>query len=671
MCEPGRSPWTAAALVVFLHAALIAGVRADPLPGGTLDPTTIPKFVEPLVVPPAMPPSESDAGVTYQIAVREFRQQVLPPGLPMTTVWSYGSIDHPGTVAEGGSFHYPAFTIEADVGQAVTVKWVNDLKDPETGTFRPHLLALDQTLHWANPTGNCVEDTTATSDCRGHAPGRYRGPVPMVVHLHGGDTGEESDGYPEAWYLPDAVNIPDAYATHGRRYADITGTDYDVPGQAIFRYPNDQAATTLWYHDHTLGMTRLNVYAGPAGFYLLRGGAGDLAAGPLPGPAPGVGADPFATWYEVPIVIQDRSFNGDGSLFYPATRAFFDGFRGPPEPGSDVPHVWNPEFFGNTIVVNGRTWPYLEVEPRRYRLRLLNGSGARFLILTTEGEDGGPGLTFWTIGGDGGFLPAPVERTHLLLGPAERADTVVDFSGLAAGTEVTLLNVGPDEPFGGGSPGEDFPPADPGTTGQVMQFRVVALASPDTSTPPAELALPAPPALGPESRTRALSLNEEDSRMLCVSRQGGTVPCGSSAAVDAFGPVRALLGTMDGDASPIPLLWDDAVTENPDLGATEVWELYNFTADAHPIHVHLVQFEVVNRQSLAGDDGMAEPPARLTGDPRGPEPWETGRKDTVIAYPGEVTRVKARFDRAGLYVWHCHILEHEDNEMMRPLRVGP
>jgi FtsP/CotA-like multicopper oxidase with cupredoxin domain len=204
-----------------------------------------------------------------------------------------------------------------------------------------------------------------------------------------------------------------------------------------------------------------------------------------------------------------------------------------------------------------------------------------------------------------------------------------------------------------------------------MQFRVVPLASPDTSTPPAELALPAPPALGPESRTRALSLNEEDSRMLCVSRQGGTVPCGSSAAVDAFGPVRALLGTMDGDASPIPLLWDDAVTENPDLGATEVWELYNFTADAHPIHVHLVQFEVVNRQSLAGDDGMAEPPARLTGDPRGPEPWETGRKDTVIAYPGEVTRVKARFDRAGLYVWHCHILEHEDNEMMRPLRVGP
>jgi FtsP/CotA-like multicopper oxidase with cupredoxin domain len=661
----------AAALVGLLHVTYSSGVRADPLPGGTLDPTTIPKFVEPLVVPPAMPASESDAGVTYQIAVREFRQQVLPPGLPMTTVWSYGSIDHPGTVAEGGSFHSPAFTIEADVGQPLTVKWVNDLKDPETGTFRPHLLAVDQTLHWANPTGSCVAGTMPTSDCRGRSPGRYRGPVPMVVHLHGGDTGAESDGYPEAWYLPDAVDIPGAYATHGRHYADITGTDYDVPGQAIFRYPNEQAATTLWYHDHTLGMTRLNVYAGPAGFYLLRGGAGDLAAGTLPGPAPGVGADPFATWYEIPIVVQDRSFNRDGSLFYPATRAFFDGFRGPPAPESDVPRAWNPEFFGNTIVVNGRTWPYLEVEPRRYRLRLLNGSGSRFLVLTTEGEAGGPGLTFWTIGGDGGFLPVPVARTHLLLGPAERADTIVDFSGLAAGTEVTLLNVGPDEPFGGGSPGEDFPPADPGTTGQVMQFRVVPLASPDTSTPPAELALPAPPALGPEGTTRALSLNEEDSRVLCVSRQGHTVPCGSSVAVDAFGPVRALLGTMDGAASPIPLLWDDAVTENPGLGATEVWELYNFTADAHPIHVHLVQFEVVNRQSLAGDDGMAEPPARLTGDPRGPEPWETGRKDTVIAYPGEVTRVKARFDRAGLYVWHCHILEHEDNEMMRPLRVGP
>jgi FtsP/CotA-like multicopper oxidase with cupredoxin domain len=404
----------------------------------------------------------------------------------------------------------------------------------------------------------------------------------------------------------------------------------------VFEYPNDQRAATLWYHDHTLGMTRLNVYAGPAGFYLLRGGPADEVGGVLPGPAPALGDPPGIAYYEIPLAIQDRSFGGDGSLFYPDSREFFDEFPGPYVPVSDIAPIWNPEFFGNTIVVNGRTWPYLEVEQRRYRFRILNGCNSRFLILRLSN-----GLPFWLIGTDGGFLPAPVEQTQLLLSPAERADVIVDLTNVPAGSEIILENLAPDEPFGGGVPGVDFPPADPGSTGQVMQFRVVPAAGPDPSTPPPQLTLPVFTPLGPAVATRRVSLNEVD-----------------SAVLEDVGPRAALLGTVAPDGTGVPLGWDDTITENPAVGAIEVWELFNFTEDAHPIHIHEVQFQVVDRQPLEGP-------------PRPPEPWETGFKDTVIAYPDEITRVKARYGTAGLFVWHCHIVEHEDHEMMRPYRVGP
>jgi bilirubin oxidase len=656
------------ALVASVTVVFAPSARAQ-LPGGSLDPTTIPKYVTPLVVPPAMPTSTSDTTVDYQIAVRQFSQQILPPGFPATTVWSYGSVDRPGTVAEGGSFNYPAFTIEATAGTPTRVKWINDLKDTN-GNFLPHLLPVDQTLHWANPARACLDGTTRT-DCAGFLDGAYTGPVPTVTHVHGAHVAPESDGYPEAWYLPAARNIPGGYATRGSHYGQMSGAP-DVAGQAIFRYSNDQRATTLWYHDHTLGITRLNVYAGPAGFYLLRGGKadGDLAPGTLPGPAPGVGADPFGKYYEIPIVIQDRSFNSDGSLFYPGTRRFFDGYTGPYIPTSDISPKWNPETFGNVTVVNGRTWPYLEVEPRRYRFRFLNGCNARFLILTT-GRPEAPALTFWRIGADGGFLPEPVRQTSLLLGPAERADVVVDFSEFAPGTSIDLLNVGPDEPFGGGVPGVDFATSDPGTTGQVMRFKVVPLASVDGSTPPARLRLPAPPRIGAPSTTRQVSLNEASSRRRCLSSQGYSVPCLAPGATE-FGPVHSMLGPVDSAGFPVPTPWASAVTENPALGATETWEIYNFTADAHPIHIHLVQFQVLDRQPLVTDaDGLTAPPITFAGAPRPPEPWESGRKDTVIVYPGELARVKAVYDLPGEFVWHCHILEHEDNEMMRPYRVGP
>jgi spore coat protein A len=613
------------------------------IPGGSLPPTSIPKYVAPLVVPPAMPVTDSSGAIdSYEISVRQFQQQILPAGLPMTTVWSYGSATHSGT------FNYPAFTIEAAFRRPVRVKWINNLTD-SSGSFLPHLLPVDPTLHWANPPGGIAgRDMRPTFTS---TPGPYRGPVPIVPHLHGGHNEEESDGYPEAWYLPAANNIPPGFATEGSFYDAFKNEFFDKRGvlwsrgSAIFQYANDQRASTLWYHDHTLGMTRLNVYAGPAGFYLIRGGADDLPSGILPGPAPALGDPPGTKYYEIPIAIQDRSFNSDGSLFYPTSRKFFDEFAGPYIPGSDISPIFNPEFFANTVVVNGRTWPVLEVEPRRYRFRFLNGCNSRFLILKlvinpTERRPETPSLPFWQIGSEGGFLPKPVMLQGLLMGLAERADVIVDFTRLRAGTEVHLINEGPDEPFGGGTPGKDFAAANPATTGQVMKFFVVPLASSDNSTPPQRLVLPTFTPLGAAVRTRKVSLNEEDSALL-----------------EGVGPRAALLGTLDANANAVHMGWDDPITENPELNSIEVWEIYNFTEDAHPIHIHEVQFQVVNRQEFEE--------RRI----RSPEAWESGFKDTVIAYPEEITRVKVLFDLPGRYVWHCHIVEHEDNEMMRPYDV--
>ena len=650
--------WTMINRRQFLKASGLAGAGllvpwkgkafAVSIPGGSLAPLSIPKYQMPLVIPPAMPKTgRIGAADYYEIAVRQFQQQILPPGMPMTTVWSYGSVNHPET------FNYPAFTIEANYHIPVRVKWINGLVDPG-GNFLPHLLPVDPTLHWANPPGPRDMRPTFAS-----TPGPYIGPVPIVTHLHGGHTAQESDGYAEAWFLPAANNIPGGFATEGTRY-EFFRYEFQKkfgkvwkPGTATFQYENDQRAGTFWYHDHTLGMTRLNVYAGPAGFYLLRRGPGDLPPAVIPGPAPGVGADPLGRFYEIPLAIQDRSFNPDGSLFYPDTRAFFDEFAGPYIPGSDVPPIWNPEFFANTMVVNGQTWPFLEVEPRRYRFRCLNGCNSRFLILKIVSDPplaSRPvepvALPFWQIGADGGFLPKPVQLDQLLMAPAERADVIVDFTGLRVGTERYLINEGPDEPFGGGTLGTDFFAADPETTGQVMKFRVVPLASRDTSRDPARLTLPAfKPLKKQADNIRQVSLNEEAS----------TVP-------GFDGPIAALLGTLNVEGSepvPTPLGWDDPITENPALNSIEIWEMYNFTEDAHPIHIHEVQFQLVNRQSL--DDDVVRPP----------ESWETGFKDTIIAYPGEITRVKVLFDLPGLYVWHCHIVEHEDNEMMRPYRIGP
>ena len=678
--------WVGGASAGFYLMGRLPGISAPvalgaALPGGTLDPTTIPKYMTPLLIPPVMPkagtitmPGGKPAD-RYEISMKQISQQILPAGLPETTVWGYGSVNGAGSRNALLLHNAPSLTIEAQWNRPVRIKWINDLKNAN-GNFLPHLLPVDPTLHWANPPGG-TEGRDTRPDFS-ETPGPYDGPVPIVTHVHGAvGVADDSDGYAEAWYLPMANNIPAGFAKEGTWYNFFAGkakASYGVdwgPGFATFQYPNHNRASTIWYHDHALGMTRLNVYAGPAGFYLVRGGpAGDKevlnsrtgTTAVLPGPAPKDGDKfpPNKTYYEIPIAIQDRAFNSDGSLFYPDSRVFFDGLTGDYIPDGDFSPIWNPEFFGNTIMVNGNTWPFLTVEKRRYRFRFLNGCQSRFLILDFSNI---PGVEVWQIGNEGGFLAAPVNITadhqdRLLMGLAERADVIVDFTNVPVGEHI-LANIGPDEPFGGGEPPDDFDFADPDTTGQVMQFRVVPALTVDNTTPPQFLTLPAITPLPAETFTRPLALIEKAG----VGHDANNDP--------VEGPIEALLGNVDAEGLTVERLWMNPVTENPAVGATELWELYNTTADAHPMHIHEITFEVENREGLVTEGEEVVQPIQLDGNVTPPEAWESGFKDTVIAYPGQVTRVRARFVTPGQFVWHCHIVEHEDNEMMRPYRIGP
>ena len=531
-----------------------------------LNAATHPKFIVPVAVPPLI---DARAGGHFDIGVSEFTQSLglFAPGdnLPLTTkLWGYH-----------GS--YPGPTILARRNVPVSVKWTNGLGG------KKHLLPIDTSLHWANPLGLT------------HAARGYSGPVPIVAHLHGGHTRSDSDGLPDAWFTP-------GFAQTGRLF------------NPVYTYDNDQEAATLWYHDHALGVTRLNVYAGLAGFYLLSDANEDalnLPSGP----------------YEIGLAIQDRMFTADGQLYYPSE---------PEEPGAPEPSVL-PEFFGDFILVNGRAWPFLEVEPRLYRFRMLNGSDSRFYTLYLSS-----GQRIWQIGTDSGLLNEPVSMDQLTLGPGERADVLLDFTN-RAGQQIILRNHA-RAPFPKGAA------PDPRTVGQIMAFRVtkplntvVPLATIPSSLRP--LAGPIQ-SLGQTGTTRKLLLFE---------------------GADQYGRLQPALGTING-----ALLWSDPVTEEPRLNDIEVWEVYNSTEDAHPIHLHLVSFQIVSRQHFSAYQNPttgALSGIRLMGRPKVPQPNERGWKDTAIMFPGEVTRIIAKFDRRGEYVWHCHILSHEDHEMMRPYRV--
>lgn len=615
-------------ILLFLLGSVTISTAAPPapLPGPTLNPLTIPKYVNQLVIPPSYAPTvvtdpETGAVVShdYSVDTSQFMQQVLPAPLPATTVWGYG-----GMVQMPGGPQYfrnaPGATFEATRGVPVNVNWTNGI----TGS---HLFPVDPTLHWADPNGMGMPMPPFPAYPTGFA--QAQSPVPLVPHLHGGEVRSDSDGNPEAWWTADGKTGP-AYS----------GT--------TFNYPNTQPATTLWYHDHALGITRINVMSGLAGFYLLRD-PDDTLASSLP-----------SGQYEVPLVIQDRSFNADGSFFFDSVGV-----------NPDIHPYWTPEFFGNVIMVNGGVWPNFNVEPRQYRFRVLNGSNARFYDLRLIDPVSGARVPFTQIGSDGGYLPAPVDmKNGMVIAPGERADILVDFSALAPGTRIQMQNSA-KAPYPNGAA------ADPKTTGQIMQFTVNNAPAVTPAALPA--ALNTIPVLAPNKAERVLTLNE---------------------VMGPAGPVEALLNGQK---------WAAAATELPQVGSTEDWVIVNMTGDTHPIHLHLVQFQVIGRQSYnitkytaawtAANPGMlpltvptvpVSPADYLKGRLRAPAANEMGWKDTVQANPGEVLRIRVRVapqDAVGAapgvnlftfdpgigpgYVWHCHILDHEDNEMMRPMVIAP
>ena len=490
-----------------------------------LDPNSLAQFVDPLPVPEIARPAGLHASPTDPALKLPYYR------IPMRQFESKIHRDLKPTRQWGYGGSSPGPTLETRSGQGLLVEWANELPDA-------HMLPIDYTIHGAEADKPAVR---------------------TVVHLHGAKASPESDGYPEHWF---------------------------VPGKsAVCHYPNAQDAAMLWYHDHALGINRLNVFAGLLGGFVVRDeveDALDLPRGK----------------YEIPLIVYDRIFDLEGQLNYPIS--------------ADAKKPWTPEVFGDAILVNGKLFPFLEVEPRKYRFRVLNASNARFLHLSLPG-----GATIHQIGTDQGLLSAPVPLNRVDLSPGERADLIVDFSG-AAGSNLVMKN---------------------GVL-TVMQFRVSRGAG-DAKPLPARLRPVAKLEEASVAKTRLLSLVEVDDQ---VQR-----------------PVTMLLNNAH---------WSMPVTENPVLDSTEIWGLVNTTDDAHPIHLHLVRFQILDRRSFNINAYWGHGELKYTGPVVLPDASEAGWKDTVRADPGMVTRIIARFEGfKGRYVWHCHILEHEDNEMMRPFDV--
>ena len=574
-------------------------------------------------------------------------------------------------------------------GTPTTIRYVNTLPTPAKGSRLAKLLTVDQTIHWADPEHQMGSRSSRKP---------YIGSIPAVPHLHGAVVPSASDGFPEAWFTADG--------RHGPAYSTVEPTSANA---ATYRYPNAQPATALWFHDHALGLTRINVFAGLAAFYLVRDAYDTgLANNPMGLPA----GD-----QEIELLIQDRQFDVHGQLLFPNGTPDDNpvGLNGPP-PNPSIHPWWIPEFFGDVMVVNGKSWPYLEVEPRRYRFRVLNGCNARFLqmrLVTSAGYRPGPAI--WQVGTDGGLLDRPVKlldshgigANQLFLAPAERADVIVDFSSLA-GQQLTLVNSAP-APY----PDGDYP--DPSTNGHIMQIRVTLPASArDTTYDPASgAALRGGPRqrpaivrlVNPASGTLAHGVVPSTMRRLVlveVEGPGGPIEVlvnntkwtglreGTSTVVAGarlMPPMRHVTGAMEGM---------NYLTELPRVGSTELWEIINLTDDAHPIHLHLIQFQLMNRQYIdstdyryaydsafpggqfAGleDDGswgsvhyeagtyipgygppLPYAPAKpgtalggnpdvtpyLVGAPLLPDGNEAGWKDTIKVFPGQLARIVARW----------------------------
>ncbi len=712
-----------------------------PLPGGA-----IPQFVDPL-------PKLDAAGGTIQtivasaaqiqIEMQEFRANMLPHtfnGGAYAGTWVWGYVKS-GTDTKKIRDTYTGPVVVATRGTPTEFKFTNSLGTTDSTNVSAYSNSIDQSLHWANP--NMVDRYIPHSDSDpawvGN-PEHYKGAIPAAVHLHGAEDPAAIDGGPDSWFTSSGQHGPAFYSKDGNSKGNY----------CIYRYPNVQEAAPIWFHDHTLGATRLNVYCGLAGGYLLIDPALNLPQGlNATGLRAGALGPNAADDSLIPLVIQDRMFDTEGQLYFPA------GPLDPLSPALNPEHRWwVPEFFGNTTCVNGKVWPYLEVKAQRYRFLIINGSNARTWELTFQGNDNAPAI--WQIGTDQGYLDKPVAVDPLVLLPGERAEIIVDFGGLEPDVSLILNNIGPDEPFDGVLGAQ--PPADPNTTGQVLQFRIEeGAALPDTS-------------FDPSSGTAIRSGNSAIVRLVNPSK--GTLASGVTPALTRLltlneiareetitadgirwtgGPLEILVnntrwnGRRPNDGNPNDMetpadqsTWikdglGNYVSELPREGETEIWEIVNLTMDAHPIHTHLTQFQLMNRQAFDKDaylalynaafpDGTFKPAAgpplpyspaggKLGGNPditpalngtiSPPNPNEAGWKDTVLTPPDMVTRFVVRWAPTDVpantpsgspllryvflpndpiplktgssfdYVWHCHIVDHEDNEMMRPDQVVP
>lgn len=717
------------AALLLLGSGIAHAVQVQ-LPG-----KDIPKYVEPLPLlefefinatsgpltgvlaglPPLGTTDPLLPSTTFPVNAEEFRSQILPsklawPGAPATcgldtasSTWGYLS----GVANTEGMIRptYLGPVVISETGVAVQPTYGNNL--PLGGVVQANL-PIDQTLDWADPLGatgpvGCLPDPI-THEYRNPVCGvfPYIGPIPIATHMHGAEVAAAFDGGPDAWF------------TAGNA---ITGPGW--PG-AEYNYPNNQQESTIWFHDHALGITRLNVYAGLAGLMPIIDPANPITAS-LP---------QLGNGHDIPLIIQDRTFDTNCEIFY--------NLASNPQPNPTVHPFWIPEFIGDTIVVNGKTWPFLDVEPRQYRFRFVNGSNARFYVLTVNESKMNRGgknviskttLPIISIATDDGYLDAAVASPNVTIGPGERYEIILDFTGVPLGSEFIMMNSARTPFPGGGKVVKNL-------TDQVMKFRVnvplsavpntaIAVGTPLRVEPivdltPALTPMPPPPAAATGTIVRQLTLNE---------------------VIGPGGPLELVVNNSKFNlALPTPGCNTAACreTEIPAVGDTEIWEIINITADAHPMHTHLTSFQVLNRQvfdaavwtamydgdllangvtpgngppwdyNARNSDGAigGNPPLNpfLLGAPILPLPSEIGWKDTVISYPGEVTRIAVRwattelpatgagapvvgdntyddfpnggFDPTALvggnvgYVWHCHIVDHEDNEMMRNYTVG-
>jgi len=774
------------ALFTSLFLALAGGAGASSLITQTAVPgDCIPQFATPLPIfgpgyNAALPRVDSEQHPALTVTLKETSRAVLPAaGYPATytdpwtgttqscpavtvqntRVWAYETTDTV-TGALLGPAYWPAVTVEAKRYSPNVMTYVNNLPSFNVGNptgpgMVQGLVTVDKTIDWADPLGEAAANNCGmwppavplAAACTAPYAGSAA-PAPAAVHLHGGEVPGGFDGGPLQWFTPDG------------RYGKEATTLYNAgPGNIAYLYNNEQEPGTLWFHDHVMGLTRTNVYSGMAAFYFLR----DPLKEPQNLPS---GA------YEIEMAFQDRQFDTNSQLFWPdgsPSGAVACGSLLPGDPCMNgaptnpaIHPFWSPEFLGDVAIVNGSPWPYMNAEPRRYRLRLLGGSNARMWRLNFGS------VPVYVIGSDDNYLDAPVSASvsavagsvpaannTVFIAPGERVDVIVDFTNFA-GQTITVTNNAP-APFPVGLvPGVNQP-----GMANVMQFNVnLPLIGSDTSCNPAvagQCARPQPMVrLANGSGQKATGVKIDKKRQLILKEISSPT-----------GPVMVTVNNTlyFGKMSPgvNALGYIDDITETPQVGAVEEWEIINMTMDAHPMHTHLVQFQILNRESFqtgmpgelknytadwaaafpaypawifpAGFSWQNPAPAPndlvtgctggvfcpgygpplaynvpnadgavggnpavgpyLKGDVTAPDPWESGWKDTAKALPGQVVRLLVRWaptdtpvtpfsSLAGFnaysfdptegpgYVWHCHIIDHEDNDMMRPYKVsGP